>query len=232
MQQKKVLQSVTGLILALAMILVILITSFQYAAYGDYSFYRKEYDKYDVYSEVHMEPKEVMKVTRTMMKYLIGKKKELSITTVVDWKVQDFFNEQDRLHMADVKNLFLGGLFLRRCCLVLMAICLGLLIRWKVDLKECLTRSWFQAVSVFFLILLVLGFLISRDFTAVFTKFHELFFNNDLWLLDPETDYMIRILPEGFFLDMTLRIGKIFGAALLVVSAICGLARKISIDYK
>ena len=47
MQQKKVLQSVTGLILALAMILVILITSFQYAAYGDYSFYRKEYDKYD-----------------------------------------------------------------------------------------------------------------------------------------------------------------------------------------
>ena len=32
MQQKKVLQSVTGLILALAMILVILITSFQYAA--------------------------------------------------------------------------------------------------------------------------------------------------------------------------------------------------------
>ena len=78
----------------------------------------------------------------------------------------------------------------------------------------------------------MLGFLISRDFTAVFTKFHELLFNNDLWLLDPETDYMIRILPEGFFLDMTLRIGKIFGAALLVVSAICGLARKISIDYK
>lgn len=147
-----------------------------------------------------MEPKEVMKVTRTMMKYLIGKKKELSITTVVDWKVQDFFNEQDRLHMADVKNLFLGGLFLRRCCLVLMAICLGLLIRWKVDLKECLTRSWFLAVSVFFLILLVLGCLISRDFTAVFTKFHELFFNKDLWavgsgdgLYDPDSSG--RVLP-------------------------------------
>lgn len=41
MQQKKVLQSVTGLILALAMILVILITSFQYAAYGVIPFTEK-----------------------------------------------------------------------------------------------------------------------------------------------------------------------------------------------
>lgn len=49
-----------------------------------------------------------MEVTDHMMAYLIGEEEELSIVTRVDGQGQDFFNEQDRLHMADVKNLFPG----------------------------------------------------------------------------------------------------------------------------
>ena len=51
----------------------------------------------------------VMAVTEHMMAYLIGKEEKLSIVTDVDGEHQDFFNEQDRLHLADVRNLFLGG---------------------------------------------------------------------------------------------------------------------------
>ena len=55
-RERKVLQSVTGLILALAMILVILITSYSSigGSMGIIRFYRKEYDKYDVYSEARI----------------------------------------------------------------------------------------------------------------------------------------------------------------------------------
>ena len=48
------------------------------------------------------------------------------------------------------------------------------------------------------------------DFNKYFLLFHEMFFSNDLWLLNPETDLLIRMLPEGFFLDMVVRIGIIF----------------------
>lgn len=103
---------------ALAMFLTVaalLLTSFQIAIYGDpqYRFYEKEYVKYNVTESLGMELPDVMAVTGYMMDYLIGREDELSIETDVDGKRQDFFNEQDRLHMADVRNLFLGGLRLR-----------------------------------------------------------------------------------------------------------------------
>ena len=47
--------------------------------------------------------------------------------------------------------------------------------------------------------------------------FHEIFFTNDLWIFDPAEDYMIRMLPEGLFFDMVVRIGIIFISALLVL---------------
>ena len=58
------------------------------------------------------------------------------------------------------------------------------------------------------------------DFNTAFTVFHEIFFTNDLWLFDPAEDYMIRMLPEGFFYDMALRIGGIFIISMLIFLAV------------
>ena len=55
--------------------------------------------------------------------------------------------------------------------------------------------------------------------------FHHIFFNNNLWILDPAEDYMIRMLPEGFFYDMVMRIGSIF-AVFLIVSFVCSIVQK------
>ena len=45
-------------------------------------------------------------------------------------------------------------------------------------------------------------------------------FRNDLWLLDPRTDLLIRICPESMFMHMGLRIGVYSLAAILAVSAL------------
>ena len=44
----------------------------------------------------------------------------------------------------------------------------------------------------------------NRDVKA----FHLLFFTNDLWLLDPATDLLIRICPQSMFAEMGLRIAR------------------------
>jgi len=67
---------------------------------------------------------------------------------------------------------------------------------------------------VFLGILAFLGLAFTMDFTKCFTIFHEIFFTNDLWLFDARYDYMIRMLPEGFFADMVLRILLFFLAFL------------------
>ena len=62
--------------------------------------------------------------------------------------------------------------------------------------------------------------IVSGSFDRYFVVFHHLFFDNDLWILDPTKDNLINLLPEGFFSDTALRIGKIF---LLMELAMCAI---------
>ena len=210
------------------LVIAILLSSFQIAIYGDsdYGFYRKEYEKYVVTDPLNMEIDGVMEVTEHMMDYLIGKTPELSIETNVDGREQDFFNEQDRLHMSDVKNLFLGGLKLRNILVILVVLLLVILLIQKADVRSLLLRAYGIAMAVFVLLLAFLGVAFAIDFTKCFTIFHEIFFTNDLWMFDPETDYMIRMLPEGFFSDMALRIGAVFIALLVLLGILIFLVKR------
>lgn len=218
----KTIQRAAAFTAMFCVIIAMLITSFQIAIYGDpdYRFYQKEYEKYQVTESLYMDMEDVMEVTSYMMDYLIGKEEVLSIETEVEGRTQDFFNEQDRLHMEDVKNLFLGGLKLRTVMLFLAAVLVLFLILTKADLKKMLTGAYFAALGVF--AILIAGLLVSFavDFTASFTVFHEIFFTNDLWMFDPAEDYMIRMLPEGFFYDMVMRIGAFFVGGLVLLFAV------------
>lgn len=208
-----------------AMVLLIfsmLLTGVQIAVYGDshYSFYQKEYEKYFVSHALKMDMDDIMVVTEYMMDYLIGKEEVLSIDTEIDGAMQDFFNEQDRLHMADVKNLFLGGLKLRNICTGLALILLGVVFIIGKRNPKLLIYGYLRAFAVFLVVGIFLAIAFAIDFTACFTIFHKIFFMNDLWLFDPATDYMIRMLPEGFFSDMVIRIATVFGTECILAGGI------------
>lgn len=213
----KILQWIFGAAASLAVVVILLITSFQAAMYLDFDVYRREYEKYEVLDDLDMEMDDVMYVTREMMAYLKGDRPRLSVVTTVEGVEQDFFNEQDRFHMGEVQGLFLGGLALRRTGVLVLAASLLILIAWKADLRKILAGSYQVTVGILGVLIVFLGIGISRNFNAVFTKFHEIFFDNDLWLFDPAKDYMIRMLPEGLFFDMVIRIGVLFLGGLLIL---------------
>lgn len=219
-------QKISAVIMMFLLIGVLLLTSFQVAIYGDsqYRFYEREYKKYQVADSLNMTMDNIMDVTDQMMAYLIGNKAELSVITDVDGETQDFFNEQDRFHMGEVKELFLGGLKIRNIMLVAVLLILILLAARKADMIKLLPRAYFVTLGITGVITIVLGVLFASDFDKYFRIFHEIFFDNDQWMFDPATDYMIRMLPEGFFYDFVFRIGGFFVgslAALGVVSAVC-----------
>ena len=62
----------------------------------------------------------------------------------------------------------------------------------------------------------IAGGIFASNFNKYFIMFHHMFFDNDLWLLDPATDLMIRMLPEGFFFDMVIRIVVTFLIAMAI----------------
>lgn len=212
----KTLQRTFGIVASIAVIVILLISAFEIGAYSDYGWYEKEYAKYEVLDDLEMEMEDAMYVTEEMMTYLRGNRADLVVDTVVNGEEREFFNDREKAHMVDVQNLFIGGLWMRRIALLIFALAVVAMIKMKVDWKRLLPKSFLIGLGAFIGITAGAGLLFMSDFNKYFTMFHEIFFDNDLWLLDPGTDLLIRMLPEGFFMDMVVRIGIIFLILLLL----------------
>lgn len=214
---KKCVSTGLCIVISVMTIFISLITSFEIAVYSDFGFYQKEYEKYQILNQLDMEMEDVMDVTIYMMSYLRGGEEELSIEKVIEGKEQDFFNEQDRFHMGEVQTLFLGGLTLRRAAGITLLVCLVILFATKEKWQKVLADTFQKTLGCFCVLVLAFGIAIAVNFSKCFVIFHEIFFDNDLWLFDARTDFMIRMLPEGFFFDMVIRIGVIFIIILLAL---------------
>lgn len=217
----KPLHYMLGILCAFALMITLFITSIEAVTYWTPGYYEKEYAKYNVLDDVHMEMDDLLDVTDEMMAYLRGRREDLHIPTIVDGQPREFFNEREIAHMEDVRGLFLGGLAIRRICIGVMVVCLGLLATTKADIKRLLPKTICVGTVLFFAVLAVLAGIISTDFTKYFVIFHKIFFNNDLWMLDPATDLLINIVPEPFFVDTAARIAITFGAAVAVMFLLC-----------
>ncbi len=213
----KKIQWAAGIILAFSVIIILLISSFETAMYSDFGVYEREYEKYDVLDDLGMTMEDTMHVTREMMAYLRGDRDVLSVETTVEGRQQDFFNEQDRFHMAEVRDLFIGGLDLRLGACAAAVLCILILIFLRADWRKIVPRSYWIVLAVIGVLLAVFAAAAVIDFNAVFVGFHHIFFDNDLWLFDPAEDYMIRMLPEGLFADMVVRIGVLFAGGMIVL---------------
>lgn len=216
----KGLQRILSAFAGIAMLIILLISSFEIGAYSDFGWYEKTYAKYNVLDDLEMEMSDAMQVTKEMMSYLRGNRADLVVETNVNGEEREFFNDREKAHMVDVKNLFIGGLWLRRGAVLILAISFLVLIKTKADWKRLLPKSFLITIGSFVGITLAAGVLFMTDFHRYFMIFHEIFFTNDLWLLDPDTDLLIRMLPEGFFLDMVKRIGLIFLILMVIVLVI------------
>ena len=210
----KILHNLLGILCGFALMIILLITSIEAVTYWTPGYYEKEYAKYGVLQDVHMEMNDLLDVTDQMMAYLRGNREDLHVPTVVDGQPREFFNDREIAHMEDVRGLFLGGLALRRISIGLIVVCVVLLFARKADVRRVLPKMICAGSALFFAVLAILAAIISTDF-------HHIFFNNDLWLLNPDTDLLINIVPEPFFMDTAARIAVTYGVSVLAVFAIC-----------
>ena len=210
-----------GLIFSISLLLALLVTSIEAALYWSPDYFEKEYDKYGVTDEVNMEMDDLLDVTEVMMDYLKDRREDLQVVAFVDGGWRSFFSQRELDHMVDVKNLFSAGLAMRRTCLIIAGASAVLLYLLKGKLSSILPKSMCIGTGLFFIAVCLLAVIISTDFTKYFTIFHEIFFDNDLWLLNPNKDLLINIVPEPFFVDTAVRIAIIFGGSVLLLLAVC-----------
>lgn len=217
----KIIHYTLGILCAFCLMIILLITSIEAVTYWTPGFYEKEYAKYNVTEAVDMEMDDLLDVTKEMMAFLRGNREDLHVDTVVGGVEREFFNERETAHMVDVQGLFLAALTIRRICLAVAAVCVLALFLLKSGIKNLLPKSICIGTGLFFAVVCLLAGIISTDFSKYFIIFHQIFFTNDLWILDPATDLLINIVPEPFFVDTAARIGITYGISVLVVFFAC-----------
>ena len=126
--------------------------------------------------------------------------------------------------MEAVQGLFLGAVGLRRGAAVLMVLGAAALLVKKQGLVLLRMLQW--GIGLFIGGMAGLSALASTDFTEYFKYFHLLFFDNMDWYLDPETDLLINIVPEGFFRDTAYRIAALFLVVSFILWLGAGLLRR------
>ncbi|MEO8207399.1 MAG: DUF1461 domain-containing protein, partial [Chloroflexota bacterium] len=85
-------------------------------------------------------------------------------------------------------------------------------------------RSYWGAVRVGSLGLLVgmvvAGLISAFAFDAAFEVFHELFFPAGTYLFNPQTDRLVQLFPEQFWLESSIAVGAVAVALSLVTIAL------------
>ena len=174
---------------------------------GEYAY---AYDEYNIGDATGKDWLEIRSITKDILKYLKIK--------AGDEILQPNFNEREVLHMRDVQVLFKYGFILKYLSL---GISLAVIILFVMQgERELVGRYIYKGLFINWIFLGILLAMIYFDFNKYFTYFHEIFFSNDLWLLDPRTDLLIQMLPEEFFLNMARKIGLLFGAYVATIQGI------------
>lgn len=181
--------------------------------------YRYGFEKYDVGTTTGLEPSELDKAAAGLIGYFNSGDEFIDVTVVRDGEPFTLFNEREIGHLKDVKALFrlvywllLGTLLY---CLVYFGI--GVFV-WK-DRKR-LAQGMLYGGSLTLLLMLALGIGTLVDFDSLFLRFHLISFANDLWMLNPATDYLIMLFPQGFWYDAMLFCALTTAVAALILGGI------------
>lgn len=124
----------------------------------------------------------------------------VSLVVQKEWGAEPIFNAKEAGHMVDVRDL-IWRIFDYQTALT-FAFVVGVALTLAESSRDRLGRLSRRLVggAVLALVLLV-GLLVAAllDFPSLFLSFHLLSFTNLDWLLDPRTDYLIRLVPYGFW---------------------------------
>ena len=115
----------------------------------------------------------------------------------------DIFSNKEILHMKDVKSVMNFIFDISKIFSVVFCILTFVLYSY---FRVYIYKLIFYSLSLFLSILVFLGTSFLLFFQELFIIFHQIAFNNDLWILNPNEDYLLMMYPEDFFRDVAILI--------------------------
>ncbi|WP_202708595.1 TIGR01906 family membrane protein [Sporosalibacterium faouarense] len=213
-RSKKILMNILKAILVIFLPIAILLTVVQYYAFNK-DFYLKEYSKYEVSESTGISNEDLGEITNRLLDYLKQNEEDLNIRVLINGSMEEVFGEREKLHMVDVKELFIKGYILKNTSIIMSIVSILGIIIFSNNKRKDIFQVIYWASGIPLILMLTLFILIKTDFYKYFTYFHKIFFTNDLWLLNPKTDILIQLVPLGFFTDISIKILILFSLILI-----------------
>jgi len=200
-----------GLVLGLVALMLILILTALHTVGTDEALYFNLQAKYGVLPTAGISEDELKDIDHRLAEYLRGNVGPLAESGA--------FNDREMAHMADCQRLF-ALLRKVRSRLIPWAVLLIVGGAYLLQNRRKARRCAWLAPLILLVPLGAFALWAAIDFEGAFTFFHKLLFTNDLWLLDPRTDLLIRICPESMFAAMGLRIALLSLGGMAGVTAL------------
>jgi integral membrane protein (TIGR01906 family) len=192
--KNKVIQRVLITITALSFLILLIFSPLWYYAFNR-QFYQEEFETFGIENRFE-HPDEVFPAFESVLAYVNGKEDFITY--------EQYYNKQEREHLSDVRGLFK---------VVKICISLALLLLGGISIYCLTTKKWNLFItgmwkgSLFtlgFITILTLSAIIN--FEGTFNAFHKITFSNDLWMLDPMTDNLLKMLPQEIFFNLSLKL--------------------------
>ncbi|MEC9309866.1 MAG: TIGR01906 family membrane protein [Chloroflexota bacterium] len=175
-------------------------------AFNNDTTYEQGFNRYNISARTGISTNDLSIVASELQDYFNNNEEFLSIRTIINGESTALFNGREIEHMRDVKGLVRGVYWIFSICALYLVISLIISIlpmyaAWRLLLKLMLYGSLLTIgiISIF-------GLASLSGFDALFLKFHQLSFSNDLWQLNPHTDYLIMMFPAGFWFDSAIKV--------------------------
>lgn len=190
---KTFLTLILSIIITVGIANIIIIGSL-FAVSMDNGFYKSEFDKYNVYRNFNQDREKIDSEFSDVLGYVKGDEVQLDMA---------FFNEKEKQHLYDVRNLFSFARYVLIISIVIVLI--SSMALYRLGERMEMQKAIIFGASLCILLTVIAAVSSLFDFNSAFIAFHKLLFTNDLWLLDFYTDNLIRMLPQQIFADIALR---------------------------
>ena len=190
-----------SIICTLSLIVFTFLSCINYWSFNK-SFYKDEYKKLGVAEYIGISEDDLNKTTDILLGYIKGKNDSLDIECKINGMTREVFNDREKTHMIDVKNLYEDAIVFRKISFVIF-----ILSFIYIGKTKSLFIGYKYSLSLIGFIMTFILLFCLMDFEGFWLAFHHLFFPfNDLYILDPRYDVLVMMLPERFFFDLCVLI--------------------------
>ena len=212
--------------LAIPAVLLFLVAGSVTWAVNDPGLYRNGFQRYHTAQRSGISDPDLVTIGAELRRYFNSSVEPLAVRAPIYGIEQEVFNQREVAHMYDVKRLVRGTYWaaLGSALWILSTLTLvAVMDRPAWSTRAARLAVWGGAVTLASVFAVGLAAVVS--FEQLFLLFHRLSFANDLWILDPRTDYLLILFPAGFWFDATMRVAltSVLGAVLLLSAGVASL---------